>query len=414
MLKKVFRRVIAHRHPWRALGMNELAELYSSVTLRAIAQSLVGLFIPVYLYENGFPVQEVVLFFVITFLASLLATFPVGYLVARIGPKHVLLLGSLGSVAALLLLVTIGSQHWPLALPGAVYGVARKLYFLPYHVDFSKILHKDHGGKELCFMTNLRKAANALGPLAGGLIAYGFGADWTLIAGIILFAVSTIPLFASREPVTTHQHLNFKGLLKRQRWPDYVSYLGYSSQLKVWQVVWPLFIAVAIFSSATYAKLGVVTTIGVLTGIFANIIIGRLVDKRRGGLLLKYGTVSAAIINVLRPLISGFGGVVALNIGTQAVSGASGIPFMRGFYDNASSLDGQRIAYMTVMETTTELGNMGLMLIIWLLSLALAGPLALRLGFIVGAALTLLMLAQRFPALADSPLQRLRAWWQAS
>lgn len=400
MLQKIITRLLRHRHPWRELEFSQLAELYSAVSLRMLAQNLVGIFIPVYLYKIGYSLPDVLLFFVFTYAATIIADLPIGWIVARFGPKHSMLAGNLVQIVVLLLLVTQPDQRWLLILPAIAYGVARGLFFIPYNVDFSKILHPDHGGKELGFMTNLQQLANVIGPLAGGAIALFIGARYTLIAGIVLFALAAVPLFASAEPVTRQRSLNFNGLFKKPRWPDYVSYFGYSGQLKILQLFWPLFLALTIFAAHTYFKLGIILSISAGASLFTTLVIGRLVDKHRGGQLLKYSTISSAVIDCLLPLITGFGGALAVTMANQSLASGFEIPFGRGMYDTADSLEGQRITYITVMEMFSEVGNLALVAVVWLLSLALAPVLSLQLGFIIAAGFALLLLTQRFPALA--------------
>lgn len=400
MLKYVYIKLLAHRHPWRELSFSQLAELYSAVSLRNLAQNLVGLFIPVFLYKNGYSLQEVLLFFMITAATSALAAVPIGYLVARIGPKHTLLLSNLVQIAALLLIATIPVYGWPIALPAVVLGLAVKLYYLAYHVDFSKILHPEHGGKELGFMTNLGQLANLLAPLAGGLIALAFGARWTLYCGVVMFALAAIPLFASGEPTASRHKLDFRGLLAKKRWPDYVSFVGYSISFEVAVVLWPLFLAVAVFSTSAYAKIGLVTSVGSVAGLFSAMAIGRLVDKNQGGFLLKASTIAAATCHFLRAVVGSFGSALILNTADLANSNGYNIAYIRGFYDQADSLSGQRIAYISLMETATEIGNLAIYIIGYGFSMFLLPGLALKATFVATAGLTLLMLVQRFPALA--------------
>lgn len=399
MLKRIITRLLAHRHPWRKISFGELAELYTSAMLRRAAQSLVGLFIPIYLYQIGYSVAEVLLFLVMSFGLRALCVPLVARLVARYGPKHAMLHSQLVQILALLVLVTLPGQNWPLVLPAFLYGLAGGLYFLAYHVDFSKIMHHEHGGKELGIMQNLQRVATILGPLIGGLIAYFFGAEYTLLAGMVLFAVAAAPLFLSAEPMRTHQQIRFNGLLQKQYLPDYASFFAYNGQAVFALAIWPLFMAVAIFADGVYAKVGLVTSVGMAAALLASYAVGHLVDKQRGRILLNISALANAVLHLFRPLVGGLGGVALVNVAAESVTPGYQIPYLKGLYDRADSLEGQRIAYLTYTEVSSDLGKAVACLAVWALTLVFTPVLALQLGFVLAALGSLAIMDQRFPAL---------------
>jgi hypothetical protein len=67
MLQKAIHKILKPRHFWRDIGFNELSELYTSMLIRSLATSLIGLFVPIYLYKLGYSVRSIFLFFIIFF-----------------------------------------------------------------------------------------------------------------------------------------------------------------------------------------------------------------------------------------------------------------------------------------------------------------------------------------------------------
>ena len=139
MIQKLIHKILEPRHFWRTVGFDELSELYTSQLLRSLAISTIGVFTPIYLYKLGYSLSSMYDFFS-------------AFVVARIGPKHTMLLSSIIHVIYLSLILTIGDLHYPIMVPAMVGSLAYSLHLLAVQVNFSKIKHVDHGGKELGYM----------------------------------------------------------------------------------------------------------------------------------------------------------------------------------------------------------------------------------------------------------------------
>lgn len=399
MIKKIIYRLLERRHYWRYIDFSEMAELYTSMLLRTLGLSLIGIFIPIYLYKNGYQIDEIILFFVVMFAVRLIYSVPVGWLVGKIGPKHVMLLSTLMQIASLLQLLTLVEYGWPLWTIAVTWSAALSMFFIAYHVDFSKVMHIDHGGKELGYMTIIDRAGNILGPLVGGVIATVFGAQYTIAGAIVILTLAVVPLFLSAEPTKVNQSITFRHLNYRRLIYDFSSWSGSAVESMASQLLWPLFVAATIFTVNVYASIGLVTSIGMVAAMFAAHGIGKLIDKRKGGILLKWSTIASVCAQLLRPFVTGFGGVALMNSVTDFTASGYRLPHAKGFYDRADSLPGYRIAYIVMMENAGDIVRVIMLLALWGVALTWGGVVALKVGFIVAGCLTLLVLTQRFPAL---------------
>jgi MFS family permease len=192
MLKKVIHKIAAHRHPWREMKFDELAEVYTSMTMRSIGFGMIGIFVPVYLYDLGVSIQSIVFFFLLLFIFRIPISFIVAFVVARIGPKHSIGLSTVVSVLFLSLLLSYESMQWPLLILSLVYTTSLALFFIGINVDFSKIQHKKHGGKELGWLYVLEKFGMAAGPFIGGVLASLFFPELTLVTSILVLLLSLV------------------------------------------------------------------------------------------------------------------------------------------------------------------------------------------------------------------------------
>ena len=367
--------------------------------LRSMGLSLIGVFVPIYLYKIGYDLPTILLFIAGQFVARLIFDVASGYLVARFGPKHTILLSNVVLIMALGVLLTLPSFGWPLWLLAIPFGATQSLFFIAYHVDFSKIIHQDHGGKELGFMTIVERLGAALGPVIGGLIATFIGAEYTFAFAMLLLVGAVIPLFLSAEPVRSHQRIHLRGVPYRKLWRDWLSRFVNGMDNVVSLALWPLYVGVIIFTANTYAGIGFVTSLGVVAAILAARFIGQVVDKNRGRMLLNWSVAANSVVHATRPFVGSIGGVALVNTSNDAIATGYMMPYAKGMYARADELPGLRIAYIVAAEIAIDLGKVMIALIAWLLCFVIDPVHAIVATFIIVACTTPLMTVQNFPAL---------------
>ncbi len=350
MFKKIFSRFIRRRHYWRNVGFDELTELYLSMMFRSLATGLVGIFIPIYLYQHGSPVWEILYFYAIVSTVQLFANIVAAYVIARIGPKHTVLLSYVFQAITMVGLVSMYAHDIPLPLIAAAFGTANAFFFSAFHVDFSKVKHSMHAGKEVSWVFIMQKAGAVLGPVLGGVIAYLFGSQYIFVAALVVLCLGIIPLLATAEPTKTKQKLNFKNITAGQIKYDLFAYAGYSLESTITIVVWPLFVGIIVFRDNPYIQLGSVMSLSIIASVVFARAIGALIDKRKGRKLLHYGAAINAVLHLFRPFSNGFSSVLAVNLVNEAATVSYTMPFTKGFYDAADGLPGHRIVYLCTME----------------------------------------------------------------
>lgn len=401
MLKRLIHRLLLHRHPWRDIGFDELSELYTGMMFRSLAISLVGIFVPVYLVQLGYGLVAILSFFGFFFTARIVWDIIAGYIIARIGPKHSFIISYLLQILALLLLITLKELQWPLALIAVLWGGANSVFFVAFHVDFSKIKHREHGGKELGFMTIIERIGRTLGPVLGGLVAAAFDARYTFVMAVGLFMAGLVPLFLTGEPVQTHQRLDFRGLQIGKLHRDLFSFTAVEIENTISLVLWPLFMTLFIFQHNPYAKIGLVTSIAMATSIIAARAVGKLVDNYQGRSLLRYGAAANAGLHLSRPFAGGFGSVLGINVINEAVTVAYRIPYTKGMYDAADELPGHRIVYIVSMEALASVIKATLYWTLCILAMGLSGRLVLAGSFVIAAIASCLIMTERYAALGS-------------
>lgn len=400
MIQMLIHRLLRRRHFWRYATFDEVAELYASRVMRILAQQMIGLFVALYLYQQHYSLQFIALYFAAGFLFRALIAYPAGRFVAYFGPKHGILVGNLLYIPALVCFAFVSHFGiYALVLFGFFQGLSMVTYNLAYMVDFSKVKHVDHAGKEIGFMQIFERLAASLSPLIGGLVAFLVAPEATMWLSAVLFAVASVPLFRTREQVPLRQKLSLRGFpwreTRRTIYAD--TAVGFDSFSSLG--VWVLFVSIAVFAgsgSDIYFKIGALTSITVLTSFVSAYAFGRIIDWRHGGDLLKVATLANALTHLFRPFVSTPAGVAAANIANETSTTGYYMPFMRGIFDTAD-YSRHRITYLFLIEVALNVGAVLACLSLFGLSLLFGDDLlALRLYFVVAAAYVLLALCARF------------------
>jgi|AntRauTorcE11897_2_1112592.scaffolds.fasta_scaffold04305_5 MFS family permease len=387
---------IGHRYSWKAIKESDLTELYVSMTIKTLGLSLIGIFLPIYLYENGLSLLQIALFYVMTYGMRAAIDYPVTKIIARFGPKHVMTVANMLLAVFLIFLVTYPVFEWSLPVLAVFDALAASLFFTAYHIEFSKIQHAKSAGHELGLMFQLSKIAGVLGPVIGGLIAYFSDIRVAIVAAIAMIFASGIPLLASKEAVRVRQKLTFKGFAWGKVKRDALSNAGLGFDQVSALMVWPLFIALFLVGESVYLGVGVITSLGLLVSLLATRAYGKYIDKGKGHQVLKLGALITAGIGALRPLVGSFGGAVGLSMANDPASLSVRMAYTKGQYGKSSDMHGYRDVYWGYMMFVSNLARMLFWAVLAVLAYLLAEKAALQIGLFVGALAGLLVLVSRF------------------
>lgn len=399
MIQKLLSKFMRRRHFWRDVGFDELSELYTSQLLRSLSISIIGIFTPVYLYKIGYSLKDIALFHVFWFLCRPFFDLLAGKLIGIIGPKHAMLFSGILHVGYLGLVISIDSVGWPLWLVGVTGSMAYGLHIMAIMVDFSKIKHSDHGGKELGYLEIVQKVGGVVGPVVGGLLANYADPKYAIALAMLMLIGSVVPLFFTEEPVVTHQKVHYRGLDVRSHLRDYLSVVPYVIEAAISAIIWPLYAAVFLLGNDTYAKLGIITAISAATALFFTRYIGGLIDKRKGGSLLRISVVANAVVHLFRIVARGPLQVLGINLVNEPITAGYRMPYLKGVFDSADSLPGYRIAYIASLSAVDACARLLLWVVIWLLLGGSSDQAVFQVVFAFGALSSLLIMIERFPAL---------------
>lgn len=398
MVEKV-KLILKKRHFWRTVDFDELSELYTSQMLRSLSASLVGLFVPIYLYKIGYAVTAICLMFLVWFVVRPLWAYVSARIIGRYGPKHAIAISVVLQIMYLSLVLTIETMHWPLWVIGVVGSLSYGLYMMAFEVDFSKIKHSLHGGKELSYLQMFERLGAILGPIVGGLVATFIDPRFTIALAIVTLCASLVPIFMTAEPVKRHQVIIVKGFpWKRHRRDMYVS-TAFTLENVVTVTVWPLFLGIFVLQENTYAALGLLASVSTIVALATVFVIGKLIDANKGRRLLNAGAISNAMLHLLRPFVTAPAQALAVNIINEPLTSMYRMPFLKGRYDASDSVPGYRITYFMLVELFISVANMFFWALLVIVSAHYGDEIALQSAFIIAAIMSLIITKQKFAAL---------------
>lgn len=400
MFKKILERLLKRRHFWRYATFSEISELYTSRTLRIVAMNLGAGFASIYLFQFGYSLAEIFLFWSVYFVYRLLLMPFVAKFVAYVGPKHGIFISNLLYIPALISLALIPSLGIGAIISwGMLAGASIGLYTLCYYIDFSKVKNAEHAGKELGYMAILEKLALALSPIIGGLLALFIDPQTVMWVSAVVIAVAALPLMATSEPTRTHQNLDIKGFPWRLTAGAYRSEIGVGFDYVASNQVWGLFLAVVVFSTAgasVYLSVGTLAAATVIVGIIMSYVYGKITDTKKGKKLLTYSVLANSLIYAFRPLVGQPASALAVNVANEtAVTGIS-LTRLKGLFDLAD-ISGHRIIFFALLESMAIIGALLACLLFYIMIVNFPTNFAFIFFYIVTGFIVLSIATVRFP-----------------
>jgi len=264
-----------------------------SIGIRSLAISLVGIFEPIYLYQTGYSIKFIILFYVAAYVGFFVAAPLGGRICRRYGYEHSILYSSPFLVLYYLSLFAM-VYHVGFAAVSIVALVLYKMFYWPgYHANLATWMKDGERGREVSSTIAIEAVVTSFAPAIGGLIITfaGFGTLFVLVS--VLIMVANIPLLLTPESFEKRNY-SYGGALKRvfqlRLLPKFLSYFGYAEQI-IAMVIWPIFIVIVLPSVLT---VGALVSAARLVNVLVTMYVGRLADDGDSRHVLASGVVFTA------------------------------------------------------------------------------------------------------------------------
>ncbi len=339
------------QHLWKYLVASpsrQVRELFLSTTILDFAVSSISIFEPIYLWQKGFSIPHILLFYLAIYGVYFLLQ-PLGGKVTRSrGYEHGIIFSTPFLILYYFSLFAI--SYSPVFLGVAVISLAihKTLYWPGFHADFARFGAADHQGRELGALVFFLSLSSISGPIFGGLLIklFGFPVLFVVVAGCIL--ASNIPLLLTPErfvPRDLSYVDAYKRLLKPENRRLVLAHMGYGEEF-VALVLWPIAMYGVV---GHFATLGLIVTIGALFTAIVGFFIGRLTDTGKRRTLLRLGALLTAITWPARAAISAPASVLTTETLYRSARMAQGMPMLAMTYDRARQYSVTKTAILLEM-----------------------------------------------------------------
>lgn len=278
----------------------DLVRITQSQLLHTAGSSLVSIFIPLLLLNQGLELYQVCLFYVAYALIKILINYPATLVINRHGARIGLSVGYSVSFLFVLLLTAFISTGTLLLLYLMPLAKALQNSFLwnSQHLHISNAMNEARKGQDLATIANLKRVASIFAPMIGGFIAVSFGEVWLAGLAAAVIGLSIIPALKIHDTHTVHK-LEYS--LRNAPVRDLIANVGFNFHGAVGLMVWPIYLAVFI---PNFDDIGIITTISTAFGVIVLQIIGRRGDKGKSHQVLLEGTAAASLAHAGRVLAS--------------------------------------------------------------------------------------------------------------
>lgn len=278
---------------------HSIVALYSNILIDEIGAGLVGLFMPIFLWEK-FGRLDYVLYYYLAIHGLFSVLVICGAMImSKIGQKMSMILSVPFKILFYFCLyyIAIGySVFWFSILMIAVIEIQMMLFWVPYHTDFARFTNRKTRGRTISWLYSVSSLAAVTLPFLSGWIIANYGFNVLFLIAIILVTLSVVPLFFISP---TYEKFSFsfwetwRQFFRRDYRRVAVSFFATGVENTVGLIIWPVFIFQLL--QGDFLKVGYISSLIVLSTIMINLIIGFYADKFNKRLILKYGTALYAL-----------------------------------------------------------------------------------------------------------------------
>jgi len=382
MFKKLFEKIFG-------LNMTGPAtELMVASVILNFGVGMVQLFEPIYLYQKGFGIPSILLFYFGVYLIYFVLLPLGGKFAQRFGYEHAIFYSIPFWILYFGALAFVGLTPWMIYAAMLMLALSKTLYWPGYHGEFSRYGENFERGREISGVLVVENLAMILGPLIGGIILTVANFQVLFFVASIIMILSTLPLMITAEtflPKFFPYFEMFKLIIDKRLSPFVITNIGFGEDFFT-LVMWPMFIYLALSQSTFFT--GALVSVSTLVMAVAFLYIGRLDDRIGARAILKIGTIITFFVWLMRVFIKMPLSVFAADSLGRISRGLIYIPLIGMVYEYGRKNAVMRTA--VILEMSLSLGKMITIALSWFLFMALPSATAWQGIFVVAAIFALL------------------------
>ena len=165
------------------------------IFLSTFSRNLIETFIPIILYSYGYSLKEVIFYFLLTNVFSLILTYPFVSFSKKYNNRILAIIGATAFVVVQILLNFIDYNIFYLILIAFIYSIYRRGYWISRRYYNLKIIGKDKISSTYSFISILNQVGVVVSSYVGSLFLDFISIKTLTIISIILYFTSVFPLW---------------------------------------------------------------------------------------------------------------------------------------------------------------------------------------------------------------------------
>jgi len=326
---------------------DSMSKIYIYQAFLTFSKSMIGIFVPVYLYKLGFSVVDIILYSLGNSLTYLIMIPLSVKIIKSIGFKNTILLSTPIYIIHLLCLNYLGYNGIFFHLAWLTFGIYAAIFWPAMHSEIAANSSKKHVGSQLGTLQIITTLVATSAPFIGGIFLETLSYWYLLIFASVLILLGTLPMIFSKDVELQKYDFNFSDylrLIKKNKNGLIYSKIAFASEGVEWLLnlsIWP--ILVFIFLSKNFLKLGILISIVSLISIIIVMYFKKIVDSNKKSKYLNLITKFLSLNWFLRSFILFFSSFFLYFVETMSkiILNMFNMSFMSIFYNNA-----KKVGYM--------------------------------------------------------------------
>lgn len=342
--------------------------------IQGAAVALLGIFVPIFLYEtSGFQFHVVGLYYALLSFMYAVFLVPGMYVTNRIGFSHTLILGGVFSVFIYGLMYVMTPENiWTLLpiLAVAITGF-RVWHWVPYHVDFTLFTSNGERGRVVSLSFATIAFMGVIGPILAGFIIQHAGYDALFGTAIVLLIAATISYAFVPEVDATFEWGFFetwRNIFSKRFQAVTTGEFANGIEIAITTIVWPIFLFEVL--QGNVFEIGALSTVIVAVTIVIQLFVGKYLDGKEDTKIktLKWGSKLYALGWIAKIFVLSAAQIFFVGLYHNVVRIFTKTPFSAILYDMSAD-QGKYVDEFTVLrEMSSHLGRTIALVLIAILS----------------------------------------------
>lgn len=266
------------------------------VFLSTFSRNLIEVFIPLILFKYGYPLKDVILYFLIMNTISLLISYPCIMFSKKYDNKILSIVGILAFVILQIMLNNVFNSTLYLIIIACLFAIYRRCYWIARRYYTLKVMPKENISKSYSIISIFNQLGTLTAAYIGALLLDFVNITTLTVISISLFLISLIPLYLLKfKHVRSNTKIELINTFKKIPWQNLYLF-GTYELINVVKFLIPLYLF--IYVKDNYQVVGILNLLANLATVIFAYLYGKKINNEKN--FLKLSIILVTIIFILK------------------------------------------------------------------------------------------------------------------